>query len=208
MLPVLELAVAAVVAGPPAFHWVRHPPRLCRDASGKTVLDMSDPAAQQWKNKEAPRFTLQFAGVAYLNAPGILAELGISSATTWPHVYQPDWSWPIGLAGFCALTWPIWALPFWVAAGRGIDGLFRRCRITALEAFVMGALSLLIVIVVPWAGFGESVAPEGPFRRWSLVPLAMWFAFGVICQVAWWLQRRRYGRYGDGNADRWMRRYC
>lgn len=208
MLPVLELLVASAIAGPPALQLFRHPPRLCRDADGKTVYDMRDPAVRRWLNDDVSPFPPRFDDVIYLNFPGAVVDLAILTRKTWPYPYSPYWSWPIGIFGFRALTWPVWALPFWVAAGRGLDAVFGQMRISALEAFTMGVLSVLMGYVALAAEFGSTVASEHPYWRWAGLPAAMWFIFGVICQIAWWRQSRHpENRYGAGVAGRLMRRY-
>jgi hypothetical protein len=204
MLPVAELVVSALLAGPPAFHLLRHPPQLCRTAAGEIVYDMRDPAVRRWLNKDISPFPPRFDDVWYLNFPGAAGEVALSLKAKWAHPYFPAWSWRVGTSGFFALTWPIWALPFWFAAGRGLDGFFRDGRISALEAFVMGAQSLPMGLVVMIA----LLASDRAYQRWAVAPAAMWLAFGVICQIAWWRQRRHtFGRYGDGTIGRWMRRH-
>lgn len=126
MLPALELILAAVVAGPPAFRALRNPPPLFRAPDGRIVIDMRIPAARPWAELDmAKRFPSRFEDVFYLNMPASLVEIGISLPTSWPESYRPGWAWPLGLYGFRAITWPIWALPFWFFAGRGIDSVFR-----------------------------------------------------------------------------------
>lgn len=189
MLPVLELVLSAVVAGPPAFRLLQNPPRLSRAADGKIVIDLRNPAVQLWLAEGGPRFPSRFEDVWYLNIPGAVAEIGISLPTSWPESYSPGWAWPLGLDGFRALTWPIWALPFWFLAGRGIDSRFHAKHISAFEAFFMAAVGLSIgVLAVAIAcdpgEFGE------PYMRWVALPGAMWIAFSVICLIAWWKERR------------------
>ena len=191
VLPVAELLVSMGIAGPLAFVMMRDHPHPFRTINGKLILQMSDPGVKGWLDDGGPRFPSRFQDIAYLNIPAMLIEIGISLPTSWPMSYRPAWARPIGLDGFRALTWPIWALPFWFFAGRGIDSFFRRGRISAFESFFMGLLGVAI------AALGTGIVLVGPsendpqYDAWIAVPAAMWLGFGVICQMAWWYQRRR-----------------
>jgi hypothetical protein len=189
MLPVLELVVAGIVAGPLAIVMLRNPPHLF-NAKGKIVLDMRDPAIARWLKEGGPRFPTQFEDVWYLNVPAMLVEIGISLPTSWPESYRPAWAWPIGLDGFRALTWPVWAVPFWFLAGRGIDSFFGRGHISAVEAFFMGLLGLAILLLGLGIALSEPSSLHPGYEAWMAAPAAMWFAFGVLCQMAWWFQRK------------------
>lgn len=186
----LELVVSAVVAGPLAASMLRHPPQLFRNSDGKIIIDMRDPAVARWLQEGGPRFPSRFEDIYYLNVPAILIEIGYSLPTSWPQSYRPHWAWPIGLDGFRALTWPIWALPFWWMAGRGIDSYFHGRRISAFEAFLMALLGIFVFLVGAVVAFSESSSPPLSYEAWIALPAAMWLAFGVLCQMAWWLQRR------------------
>ena len=181
--------LSAAIAGPPAFRMLRNPPQFLRAADGGVVIDLRNPAIQQWLAEGGPRFPSRFEDVWYLNMPACLVEIGISLPTSWPESYRPHWSWAVGLDGFRALTWPIWALPFWLFAGRGIDSLFQGRSISAFEAFFMGLVGfcfgLLAVILACNPGRFDDA-----YMRWIALPGLMWIAFSVICLVAWWKQRR------------------
>lgn len=184
--------MAGIVAGPLAFEMMRHPPELFRGSTnGKIILDMRDPAVARWLQEGGPRFPTHFEDIYYLNVPAMLVEIGYSLPTSWPKSYRPAWAWPIGLDGFRALTWPIWALPFWLMAGRGIDSFFQRGHISAAEAFFMGLLGVSIVFLGLGIALSERSSLHQGYEAWIAVPAAMWFAFGVVCQIAWWLQRQR-----------------
>ncbi len=193
MLPLAELLVAAVVAGPPAVQMLHSPPYLHRATTGKIIIDMADPAVQRWLAERRPRFPSRFEDVWYLNVPALLVEIAIDLPTAWPDYYRPAWSWPLGLDGYRALTWPIWALPLWFFAGRGLDSLFRRYKITGAEAFFIGSFSFLIALFTILAVIcGGLQSVDERYQIWELLPLAMWFGFGVICQIAWWRQRKEH----------------
>jgi hypothetical protein len=198
MLPVLELVVAAVVAGPSAVEMMRHPPHLYRNLDGKIIIDMRDPAVARWLQEGGPRFPSRFEDIYYLNVPAILIEIGISLPTSWPESYRPKWAWSIGLDGFRALTWPLWALPFWFLAGRGVDSFFLEDHISAVEAFLMGLLGFATVLLGMGIAISEPSRLHPEYEAWIAAPAAMWFAFGVMCQLAWWLQRSgRKKQHGD-----------
>jgi len=140
LLPMLELLLSAAIAGPPALRMLRNPPQFSRGADGKFVIDLRNPAVQEWLAEGRPRFPSRFEDVWYLNMPACLVEIGISLPTSWPESYRPKWSWPVGLDGFRALSWPVWALPFWFFAGRGIDSLLHERAISAFESFFLGVV--------------------------------------------------------------------
>lgn len=191
MLPVAELLVAAAVAGPPAVQLMRSPPRFYRLPNGKFTIDMRNPAVQRWLADGGPRFPSRFEDVWYLNFPAILLEMPTGLlATAVRGDYRPAWTWPLGPDGYRALTLPTFALPFWFLAGRGIDALGKRGRTTAFEAFLMGFIGLAMLLSAAaflFSGSDPSLHPA--YEQWAQVPIAMWFAFGVICQIAWWRQR-------------------
>lgn len=197
MLPVLELAVAGIVAGPSAVGMMHQPPHLLRAANGKIVVNMKDPAAARWLREPGPRFPSRFQDVYFLNIPGMLIEIVVSLPTTWPDSYRPSWAWPIGLDGFRALTWPIWALPFWFVSGRGLDSLLNRVHISAFEAFLMGLLSSLILIAVIGIASCARPDPEERYIEWAILPCLLWIGFGLVCQIAWWRQRRGHRNIGQ-----------
>jgi hypothetical protein len=189
LLPVLELVLSAAIAGPPAYRMLRNPPQLSRAANGKIVIDLRSPAVQQWLAEREPRFPSRFEDVWYLNIPADLVEIGISMPTSWPESYRPHWSWPVGLDGFRALTWPIWAIPFWLFAGRGIDSLFRGKPISVFEAFFSGLIGLCFGGLAVALAFDPGEFDE-PHMRWIALPGVMWITFSLICLIAWWKQRR------------------
>jgi hypothetical protein len=191
ILPAAELLLAASVVLPRIVHMMRNPPHISRSNDDRIITDLRDPRWQLLLEEGGPRFPTRFESIAWLNLPGILVEIPLSLPTTWPDSYFPHWAWPIDLDGFRALSWPVWALPFWFGAGRGLDNLEGYGNITAAEAFLMGLLSVamaLCAIAASLAGSDPSLHP--PYERWALLPIAMWFTFGAICQLAWWRQRR------------------
>ncbi|HTW46509.1 MAG TPA: hypothetical protein VMD92_01100 [Acidobacteriaceae bacterium] len=190
MLPVAELVVAGIVAGPLAATMLRHPPHLFRNPDGKIILDLRNPAVARWLQEGGPHFPTRFEDIYYLNVPAMLVEIGISLPTSWPESYRPAWAWPIGLDGFRALTWPIWALPFWFFAGRGIDSFTGRGQISAIEAFFMGLLGFAVAFLGLGIVLSEPSSLHPGYEAWMAAPAAMWSAFGVVCQMAWWLQRK------------------
>jgi hypothetical protein len=189
ILPVLELVLSAAIAGPPASRMLRNPPQFSLAADGKIVIDLRNPAVQKWLAGGGSRFPSRFEDVWYLNMPACLVEIGISLPTSWPESYRPAWSWPVGLDGFRALTWPIWALPFWLFAGRGIDSLLQRTSISAFEAFFMGLVGLCFGVLSVALACNPGPIDEA-YMRWMALPGLMWAALSVICQIAWWRQRR------------------
>lgn len=190
MLPVLELMLAAVVAGPPALRTLRNPPRLFRAPDGRIVIELANPDVQRWLDLQlGRRFPSRYEDVYYLNMPASLVEIGISLPTSWPESYCPGWARPLGLFGFRAITWPIWALPFWFFAGRGIDSLFRGKTISAFEAFFMAAVGLFWGSVAVAIAFDPGDVGE-VYMRWTALPGVMWISFSLICLIAWWKQRR------------------
>jgi hypothetical protein len=195
ILPVAELALAFAVAGVSTLHLLRigwdHPIRRSIGADGRINLVIPSEAEKFWLADEVhKRFPNSFESISYLNLPAVLVEIGISLPTTWPDSWTPSWALVIGLDGFRALSWPLWALPFWFSSGRGVDSYFRNgFNISAFEAFVMALLSAAITVATIGIAVCAPLRDDESYMRWGVVPCAMWIAFGVICQLAWWRQR-------------------
>ncbi len=169
-----------------------HPIRNSVAADGRIKMVIPPELERIWFVDDShKRFPDRFESISYLNLPAVLIEIPISLPTTWPESWRPKWAWALGLDGFRALSWPLWALPFWFFSGRGIDSYFRNgFHISAFEAFAMGLLSAAIAVATIGIAACVPSRDDEAYMRWMVVFCAMWFAFGVICQLAWWRQRR------------------
>jgi hypothetical protein len=132
-----------------------------------------------------------------LNMPAFLVEIAISLPTTWPDSWHPRLPFPFDDLWFWrAISWPIYALPLWWLAGRGIDGLSQpeafsvRLRIRLVEVIFMGVIGVLSGII----GIGlfltaESDNSNDPLK-WAVVPCLLWLSFGLVSVIAWIRQKR------------------
>jgi hypothetical protein len=198
ILPVGEVMLAFVVAGIPALHVLRkgwaHPIQSSRAVDGRLTMLIPPELARIWLADETrKRFPDRFEAISYLNLPAVLVEILISLPTTWPDSWSPHWAWALGLDGFRAVSWPLWALPFWFFSGRGMDSFFRdEVRISAFEAFSMGLFSAAIAVATIGIATCAPFRKDEAYMRWMIVPCAMWVGFGVICQLAWWRHWRAH----------------
>jgi hypothetical protein len=200
-LPLLALFIAALLVSSVLPGMIRVHERT---ANSTTTINTSpiDPAAIEEMIRESKNEThrplpnpLQIS--ALLNTPAMLVEIAIDLPTTWPDSWYPKLPFPFGDLWFWrAVSWPIYALPLWWLAGRGVDGLSQpdtfpiSPRIRLGEAIFMGILGALSGAVGIGLFFtAESDSPNDPLK-WIVVSCLLWFSFGLISGIAWVRQRR------------------
>ena len=148
-----------------------------------------------------PWFRSRYEAIGLLNFPGMFGAVLIDRLTpAWPYDWTPAWTEPLGMWGWRALSWPVFDLPFWWLAGRGLDAFISslnannvNCRIRWFEGWGFAILGTIIAIFC--AGLSLMPDPRGDFpeMRWQFLPGIMWFVFGLISLLAWWRQRRARG---------------
>jgi hypothetical protein len=126
--------------------------------------------------------------VAGINVPGLFIEAGLSSVTSWPHRLYPS---RYLLESWRALVFPIYALPAWWYAGRGIDGFVGRVRLRVVETIVSTLVSLAFIGLGVGLQFGLSQSERDADLIWFTCGLIFWGALIAIEPAGWLRQRRK-----------------
>ena len=136
-------------------------------------------AADEWHAEPAQLTWL-------INMPGIWAEIA-TSRSTWPESWYPS-SFP-DLFAWRAVLYPIGALPFWFAVGRGMDWFLNRRR----APFRLGRTVVLLASIAGFFGAIQvplqmtrddpSLQPEALSNALAIVG-ALWFLLGAITCTA------------------------
>jgi hypothetical protein len=129
--------------------------------------------------------------VALLNMPAILGEAAISLPTTWPESWHPNLPFPFDDLWFWrAVTWPIYALPFWWLGGRAIDALRRgnrlpvQPRIRLVEAIAIGLIGTLSCLLGIGLLLDSGTDGLNDGMRWDFLPALLWFSLGLLSVIA------------------------
>lgn len=137
-------------------------------------------AADEWHAEPAQVIWL-------VNMPGIWAEVA-TSHSTWPDSWYPS-SFP-DLFAWRAVLFPIGALPFWFAAGRGVDWFLNRrrapFRLARTVVLLASIAALFGAIQVPLEMGHDDPSLRPPALSNALVVAgAFWFLLGAIpCAAA------------------------
>lgn len=199
-LPVVELLLAAIIAGAPAARLLyalhEHVWTSTKGAAApKELVNQINILLSTTKRNYPDRYE----AIAYLNLPGMFPQLLIDRFTSsWPEEWMPHWSEFLGMWGWRSLLWPILCLPFWWLSGRGIDAFIASIsgdhtrKIRWFEAWGVAAFGLSILIFGAGLAITSGPGDEFPEMAWLLIPTAMWFVFGLISLLAWFRQRRSF----------------
>lgn len=173
LLPCFSIAIwLALVVMPVAGMYFRLRDRL--PFSGPATLDLGN-ASFVLSRDRLLHFVLDFGAGRYshlltaLNMPGFAVDL-LSSIKTWPESWYPEW---IGWESWLALIMPLYCLPVWWFAGRGIDAMLGRRRLGFLSLIFGTAVFLIFAIV--FLGFSFALPPnELDGGRWIVWGPALW----------------------------------
>jgi len=178
-----------------AFRFNRIDPRSQTANPGKVLIFATDQAEIWLRNQRKTALPSRFEAITYLNFPGLFGSLLVDRFTTWPDDWTPAWAEPLGLWGWRALSWPIFCLPFWWLAGRGLDSFFAslasngtKQRIPWFEAWGFAMLGIIILVLCFGLAVMTNSHDEFPAMRWLFVPGILWFISGLISLLAWWRQ--------------------
>jgi hypothetical protein len=134
---------------------------------------------------------------ALLNMPAMLVELPVDLATAWPSSWYPRLPFPFNDLWFWrAISWPIYALPLWWLAGRGLDAFLQdgrlpiKPRLRFVEVLFMGIIGLVSGVCGVGLFFTADSDDIRDGLRWIIVPGLLWFALGLMSVIAWIRQRR------------------
>jgi hypothetical protein len=141
----------------------------------------------------------KFESISFLNLPGMFPSLLVDRfSRSWPDEWSPAWSQVLGMWGWRSVSWPIFCLPFWWLAGRGIDAFLASLTnensqlIRWFEAWGVAVFGTCILVLGVGLTFSVNPFDDFPELRWLFVPAAMWFVFGLISLLAWFRQRRTF----------------
>ena len=122
-----------------------------------------------------------------LNSPAMLTEVVASMVTrSWPDSWRPSYFGPTqpGLFLWRALIFPIYCIPFWWIAGRGIDAWFVRRRLgwpsLLAGSFLCGAFLFLFT--------GLAVTTETRSYKdmlFILIGLGLWIVLFATYPATW-----------------------
>lgn len=185
ILPVAELALwMALVLMPTAVTVYR----LARGARGSNYTRLQFGQVEQivprahWLSFALERVSYQeWQTVAAINLPGMVIEVVISLPLSWPSTWRPA---GMSFYSWRTISYPFFCLPAWWLVGRGLDGLFRRVRLSWLMLLIGSILCALCLFVL--LGFRFGLSPQDRAgMRWPMWGLGLWgLGFGVL-PAAW-----------------------
>ena len=192
LLPLLNLAGwVALVLVPTTFIFLH----MKQMAHGAPVLSMrAGPFEARIPQKHFLTFALNTAtmstgqAVAAANVPAFLIEILVSLPTTWPQTYHPS---TIMFLAWCALAFPIFALPAWWYVGRGIDALRNQNHLSILDLVFSSSCAVLLAILAIGLRFGLSESDRDSITSWYIAGLALWAGLMGLTAVAWIKQWKR-----------------
>lgn len=206
VLPLGELILVLAVAGIPVtklLMYERREAALTKNAvkdrpavtfpitSGKILI---------FREEVNPWFSYRYEALSFLNFPGLFGGLLMDRLfPAWPQEWIPTWAEPLGMWGWRALSWPVFSVPFWWLAGRGLDSFIASLTridgsrsIRWFEGWGFAAIGALILVLCSGLSFmsDSELKSDSPEIHWLFLPGIMWFVFGLISLLAWWRQRR------------------
>lgn len=213
VLPVAELLLAGAVAGVPAARILRmeftisHQAKTVVTIEPRVVIEMLDKENMQQSMSHHLYAPDKFESISFLNLPGIFPALLIDRfSKSWPEEWSPAWSQVLGMWGWRSISWPLFCLPFWWLAGRGMDAFLASLGDTGLrvvrwyEAWGMALFGTWILVVGTVLMLMTTPDDGFPEMRWLYLPGAMWFVFGLMPLLAWFRQRRAFQKPAEAPA--------
>lgn len=126
--------------------------------------------------------------ISVLNAPGQLlgalaSQIVVHHANGFPDAFGP-FLWR-------ALSMPLFAIPAWFFAGRGIDGLLMRQRMRFLDLVLSAILVLLSLVISIGLRFGLSETErEGDVLLVSYILGFFWWSLLFAFPLSAWVRQR------------------
>ncbi|MCU1271675.1 MAG: hypothetical protein JWN74_2969 [Acidobacteriaceae bacterium] len=191
LLPILNLVFAAGLVFIPALLFYFRLKGLSHGASGVMLqageFQLAIPS-NNFFNFSFQRATLSSEMlITVLNAPAAFINPVFSSIGGHGGYWYPD---SLGPAVWRWLSFPIFAIPAWAYAGRGIDDLFRRKRVGLTMLISSVLLTTLALVIWGIIRFGLLPSEHQSLTEWFMVGFALWTLLFATPFAAWLRQQR------------------
>lgn len=205
MLPLAELLVAAVVAGPRLVDdyqigqlfrdpsWVRIMSHLNLDQS----IQSRRASRRAWISRITDELPERTQLVALANIPGAAVDAVIVAARH-RRTIEPSPTFSFDRWAWAAMLYPIFALPFWWVVGRSADAA-RTLRSASPKRLRWWDLVLVLPVAVggiaagiDYLAFATADDKASADFRAMMFALAVWGALCAGATVIWFLQRRKH----------------
>lgn len=125
--------------------------------------------------------------ISVLNAPGHLlgalaSQLVVHHANGFPDALGP-FLWRV-------LSMPLFAIPAWFFAGRGMDGLFMRQRMRLFDLALSAILVLLSLLISFGLRFGLSESERGDVLLVSYILGFFWWSLLFAFPLSAWMRQK------------------
>lgn len=119
--------------------------------------------------------------ITALNVPGMFAEFPLSAALSWPEVWRPRSLTP---DLWRCISLPVFCLPAWWFAGRGLDSLlgWRRPRWWTLLIGTLLSVGFLVLLFGLWYGGSRADLIDGYWLLWGM---GFWALALSLFPVVW-----------------------
>jgi hypothetical protein len=125
--------------------------------------------------------------ITVLNAPAAFINPIFSSINRHGGYWYPS---SLGPAVWRWLSFPIFAIPAWVYAGRGIDDLLCRKRVGLTRLISSLLLTTLALVICGVLRFGLLPSEHQDLTQWFLGGFALWTLLFATPFLAWLRQQR------------------
>jgi hypothetical protein len=204
MLPVAELFLAAIIAGPYLF-WEYRAARLLEEPETRNALrtlrlpDFSQPLPppkHNWLQLVSESLPQRSQSVALLNIPGASIDLFVIAVRHRPTIAMTR-TFPFDRWAWAAMLYPIFAIPFWWILGRSLD--CRRTLKSETPAHLRWwdlalMLPLAIIGLAAWVSYVVTATPADKADInfiWVTTALGVWGVFAALATFIWFLQWKR-----------------
>lgn len=204
MLPLAELVVAGIVAGPRLVDDYQLARFFEDPANARALLPLRSfslppleaPPRQSLMRKVADAFPDRTQCVVLANIPGAMTDLAVIAVRHRPTVSHSRtfgfdrWAW-------AAILYPLFALPFWWVLGRSMDAS-RSMKSAQPRRVRWWDLLLMLPVacggIAGWVVYQVATTPAekaDPDFRWLSVALGIWGVAAAGATVIWFQQWRR-----------------
>jgi hypothetical protein len=192
LLPLVGLFVSAGLVLVPAFRAYLHLKAAQQTVStaplGDETYQIVVPANKTMYFAVSGAALREQGPIILLNAPGHFVYLLVSRAAAGTSNWYPS---SLGPALWRVLTFPFFAIPAWIFAGRGFDGMFRGKRMHRADLAISLVCAALFLFLSVGLRFGLSNAErEGQLLlNWYIAGFGLWTIL-IGMPLAAWLRAR------------------